>query len=400
MESTPGGDGIGRSPPPGPQEERDYWEDEDRIRSLLTMCFDDGVYPMEIDPAEMIIEGREARFKLNTSLDEIKVKWLKERTVTVIFKEAARFLAKNVKDDLVRAFEDGWILGNANLQQNSRRGRLKIEGPGVASYVAKAREVADCMKSEGQVDITLGTNRYKILFKPWMTRAEFREERREEEDRTFWVMAMQVPLDDMPFIYAQIEKAIGKIILTHPTDADPSRPALVNARFDLELEARPNMKDVLWVETAKGNLLEIKLACSDTIKCRTRRQFFHTEQECRRGGGARTRGPGPALSGTINMQQRGQAMSAHAGNYHGPMGPRPATPRQPTGASHPGQLRANPVFSPQGGTGGQQHASTSQGGGIPSQNVGPCPPWGSGNTWGQPVGVGGMPSQGGAFKTD
>ncbi|GBG85749.1 hypothetical protein CBR_g40478 [Chara braunii] len=202
------------------------------------MCFDDGVYPAEIDPGEMVVEGREVRFKLNTSLDEIKVKWLKERTVTVIFKEAARFLARNIKDDLVRAFEDGWIMGNSTLQHNNRRGRLKIEGPGVASYVAKTREVADFIKTEGQVEITLGSETYKVLFKPWMTRAEFREERRQEEERSFWVMALQVPLDDMPFIYAQIEKAIGRIVLAHPTDAYPARPALVNAWFDLELDAR------------------------------------------------------------------------------------------------------------------------------------------------------------------
>ncbi|GBG80112.1 hypothetical protein CBR_g30479 [Chara braunii] len=269
MEHTPGQEGTGRSPPPGPVEERDYWEDEDsRIRSLLTMCFDDGVYPTEIDPGEMVVQGRELRFKLNTSLDEIKVKWLKEHTVTVIYKEAARFLAKHIKDDLVRAFEDGWIIGNSNLQENTRRGRLKIEGPGVASYVAKAREVAEYMKTEGQVEVTLGADTYRILFKPWMTRTEFRELRRQEEDKMFWVMALQVPLYDMPFIYAQIERAIEKIILAHPTDADPSRPALVNARFDLELEARPNMKDVLWVDTAKGDVLEIKLASAESLKCR------------------------------------------------------------------------------------------------------------------------------------
>ncbi|GBG68995.1 hypothetical protein CBR_g3694 [Chara braunii] len=316
MESTPGPVGSGRSPPTGPQEERDYWEDEDRIGSLLTMCYDDGVYPTEIDPGEMVVEGREVRFKLNSSLDEIKVNWLKERTVTVIFKEAARFLAKNIKDDLVRAFEDGWIIGNERLQENTRRGRLKIEDPGVASYVAKAKEVADYMKIEGQAEITLGMETYKVLFKPWMTRAEFRDLRRQEEDRIlkFWVMALHVPLDDMPFIYAQIERAIGKIVMAHPTDVDPTRPGLVNARFDLEPEARPNMKDVLWVETAKGDVLEIKLACADTLKCRICRQFFHTEQDCRRGGGARSGRGIAGQSGQYHAPPQGPAASAVGGS--------------------------------------------------------------------------------------
>ncbi|GBG79396.1 hypothetical protein CBR_g29545 [Chara braunii] len=87
-----------------------------------------------------------------------------------------------------------------------------------------------------------------------MTRAEFRELRKQEEDRVFWVIALQVPLDDMPFIYAQMEKAVGKITLSHPTDADPMRPALVNARFDLVPEARSNMKDVLCIEMPRGDI--------------------------------------------------------------------------------------------------------------------------------------------------
>ncbi|GBG58727.1 hypothetical protein CBR_g128 [Chara braunii] len=170
-------------------------------------------------------------------------------------------------------------------------------------------------------------------------------------------MALQVPLDDMPFIYAQVEKAIGKIILAHPTDADPQRPALVNARFDLKLEARPNMKDVLWVETTKGDVLEIKLACSDSLKCRSCRQFFHTEQDCKKGGGARPRETGTVQSEQIHRQQQGPTTLSNGGNqvsgYHGPMGPRPGTPRQPSGV-HARQLRVNPTFSPQGGGGGQQ----------------------------------------------
>ncbi|GBG74243.1 hypothetical protein CBR_g17953 [Chara braunii] len=301
---TPGVEGSGRSPPAAPQMERDYWEDEDRIRELLAMRFDDGIYPTDLYPGEMVMEGREVRFKLNTSLDDIKVKWLKERTVTVIYKDAARFLTKNVKDDLVRAFEDGWIIGNENLTENSRRGRVKIEGPGVASYVAKAREI---------------------------------------------------PLDDMSFIYAQIEKAIGKIVLAHPADADPNRPSLVNARFNLDPEARQNMKDVLWIETAKGDTLEVRLATSETPKCGKCRQFFHTENECRRGGGQRNQGIAGAMSNNqMQNLQQGQVVSGQGGGqnsrgYQGVMRPRQGTPAPSGAASHDEATRMNPVFSPRGG---------------------------------------------------
>ncbi|GBG78296.1 hypothetical protein CBR_g26326 [Chara braunii] len=363
MESTPGGvggGGSGRSPPVAPQAEIDYWEDEDRIRELLQMCFDEGVYPTEIDPGEMTIDRREVRFKLNTSLDEIEVKWLKERTVSVIYKDAARFLPKNIKDDLVRAFEDGWVLGNERLGGNMRRGRVKIEGPGVASYVAKASEVARFMIEEGQVEVTLGAETYKILFKPWMTRAEFRELRRQEDDRVFWVTAIQIPLDAMPFIYAQIEKAIGKIILAHPADADPARPALVNARFDLDPDSRPNMKDVIWIETSKGDTLEVRLASTDTLRCRKCRQFFHTEDDCRRGTRSRNQGLGERASNPANQapswQQHPTASQTGGGQsqgtYQGVLRPTSSQSRQQGSEFQGGVLRNNPTFSPGGGGGG------------------------------------------------
>ncbi|GBG67229.1 hypothetical protein CBR_g84892 [Chara braunii] len=341
---------TGRSPPPAPHEERDYWEDEDRIRELLTLCFDDGIYPTEIDPGEMSIDGREVRFKLNTSLDDIKVKWLKERTVTIIYKDAACFLPKNIKDDLVRAFEDGWVMGNDQFVENMRRGRVKVEGPSIVSYVAKSPEVARYMINEGSLTIPLGTEEYKVLFKPWMTRAEFREMRKQEDESTFWVMAVQIPLDDMTFIHAQIEKAIGRIICAHPADADPQRPALVNAKFDLNPEARPNMKDKIWIKTSTGDELEIRLACSDTIKCRKCRQFFHTEEECRRGGCNRPQEGGNGNQRDSSRQQRAENARQHGTSprYHGPLGPRPTTQGGQPAARFASATRDNPTFSPHG----------------------------------------------------
>ncbi|GBG78278.1 hypothetical protein CBR_g26309 [Chara braunii] len=254
--------------PPGPMEEQPHCEDEDRIRVLLALCYDDGVYPTDLDPGEMTTEGREVTFTLNTSLDTIKVRWLKEITVSVIFKDNARFLPRKVKDDTIRAFENGWIIGTERFAAKSRRGRVKIEGPNALSYVAKSRQVAEFMIKEGGVDIPLGTKIYKVLFKPWMTRAEFRDLRRQEYERTFWVVAVQIPLDDMPFIYAQVEKAIGRIIQAYPPDADPQRPALVNTKFDIDPEARGNMKDKICIKTSTEDLIEVKLACSTTTKCR------------------------------------------------------------------------------------------------------------------------------------
>ncbi|GBG70161.1 hypothetical protein CBR_g6292 [Chara braunii] len=299
----------------------------------------------------MEVNGREVKFTLNTSLDEIKVKWLKERTVSVIFKENARFLSKKIKDDIIRAFVDGWILGSERFPRETRRGRVKIEGPNALSYVAKSREVANFMISEGGVEIpTRQANvSYEVQFKPWMTRAEFRDLRRQEDDRIFWVIAVQVPLDDMSFIYAQIEIAIGKIEWAHPPDVDPDRPALVNARFDLASDARGNMKGKMRIITSKGDDLEVCLACSTTPKCRTCQQFFHTEEECRRRGGQNREVPGGT---NIPTQQPSQAQSSTGQGtsrrlrYHGPLGPQPqAEAAAPAGFAYAAD---NPMFSPGG----------------------------------------------------
>ncbi|GBG72832.1 hypothetical protein CBR_g12399 [Chara braunii] len=190
------------------------------------------------------------------------------------------------------------------------------------------------MLAEGQVNVTLRGTTYKIIFKPWMTRAEFRDLRRREEENVFWVMALQSPLDDMPFIYAQIEKAIGKIIRTHLMDADPDRPALVNARFDIDPEARVNMKDVLWVETSKGDVLEIQLATAGTLKCSKCKQYFHSEQDCRRGARSRNQGAATGGASSQNQTQHTEGASSAKGmtqgqGYQGTLGLRLQTPMQP-----------------------------------------------------------------------
>ncbi|GBG62081.1 hypothetical protein CBR_g28557 [Chara braunii] len=344
-----------RSPPTRPSDQVNYWEEEERIETLMGLCFDDGVYPTELDPGEMSVQGREVKFKLNTSLEEIKVKWLKERTVSVIFKENARFLSRSVKDDTIHAFENGWVLRSDNFPTETRRGRVKIEGPNALSYVAKSREVVTYMIHEGGVEIPVRTARYKIQFKPWMTKAEFRELRQQEDDRTFWVVAIQIPLDDMPFIFTQIQRAIGRIILAHRPDTDPPRPALVNTHFDIEPEARGNMKDKLWITTSNGDEQEVKLACSTAPKCQISKQFFHVAADCRRNRGRQSSGGGGAFNAPL--QQPAQSEASKRGgqrpSYHGPLGPQPPQ-RIPTGGVDPVgfSIAAMNLFSLQEATGG------------------------------------------------
>ncbi|GBG59134.1 hypothetical protein CBR_g32151 [Chara braunii] len=225
-------------------------------------------------PGKWKFKAESCNSLLNTSLDEIKIKWLKERTVSVIFKENARFLSRKVKDDTIRAFEDGWILGRDRFPGETRRGR--------------------------------------------------------------------------------IERAIGKIERAYPSDADPERPALVNAKFELDSVAKDNMKDKLWIVTSKGDRLEIRLVCATTMRCRVCKQFFHTEADCRRNGGSHNRG----IMGDANVanQQPSQAQSStgqqerRRSHYQGPLRPQPSR-QAPAGNSAPAGFASatvNPVFSPGG----------------------------------------------------
>ncbi|GBG90152.1 hypothetical protein CBR_g50246 [Chara braunii] len=240
------------SPPPDLGGERD--EDE-RLRELMRLCYEEGIMPPNIDPGEMTVEGREVRFKVNKHIDRVKIAWLKEHTVTVIFRERARFLPKKVKDDIVRAFEDDKIQDGSFDAENFRRGRVKVESPNVVSYVAKSRVIAAWMVTKGHDEITIGQDTYKLEFKPWMSKAQLREQRREEDDLTFWVIAVQVPLDSFFYLEAQVARAIGPVIRTHPTELDQLKPSLINIEFDIDPTSRPNMKDKIWAITPEGDEL-------------------------------------------------------------------------------------------------------------------------------------------------
>ncbi|GBG75438.1 hypothetical protein CBR_g20068 [Chara braunii] len=263
-----------RSPPPDPRGNRDK---EQRVKELIRLYYEEGFIPPDIDPGEMTIQDREARFKVNVVIDQAKVAWLKEHTVTIMFREGARFLPKKVKDDIVRAYEDNKIQEGSFERDGFRRGRVKMESPNVVSYVAKSNIIAMWLVNKEHNELILGSTTYKLEFKPWMTKAQLKEQRREEYQLTFWVIVVQVPLDAMLFVDAHIQKAIGPIVRRHPTEPDRLKPSLVNIKFDVDPAARANMKDVIWVETFEGDQLEVKLASSDTPRCRRCRAFFHTE---------------------------------------------------------------------------------------------------------------------------
>ncbi|GBG69172.1 hypothetical protein CBR_g3872 [Chara braunii] len=342
-----------RSPPQGPHLEE---EDDARLRELCRICYAEGIMPTGIDPGVMTIDGREARFKVNSTIDQVKINGLKEHTVTVIFRAGARFLPRNIKDDSVRAYEDRRSADGTFEQQNFSMDRVKVESPNVVSYVAKSKEVARWLVEKGEDEVTVGSLRYVFEFKPWLTKAQLRQQRLLENEQTFWVIAVQVPLDAFIFLQAQVERAVGPVIRTFPPEQDRMFPSLVNIKFEIEPAARGNMKDKIWIDTSKGNSLEAKIASADTPRCRRCRAFFHTDVECRRN--QQPQGQPSAPSGPHASSPAGSRQN------QGPLRPRPASPsvQSPQGpgpvrteaaaistslpATSGTDMRANPVYSP------------------------------------------------------
>ncbi|GBG81578.1 hypothetical protein CBR_g32570 [Chara braunii] len=164
-----------RSPPPA---ETNYWAEEERVRDMLTKCFDIGILPAGWDIGQLKEDGNKAHFTLNPSLDEIKVKWLKERTVTVIFQEGSKNLPKRIKEDVIRALEDIWM-GEGRFDPSVTRGRIRIEPSNVLSYVAKDARVTEWMLQEGETRVTLRGRWHSITFKPWLTKKEIQDTKKE-----------------------------------------------------------------------------------------------------------------------------------------------------------------------------------------------------------------------------
>ncbi|GBG58748.1 hypothetical protein CBR_g148 [Chara braunii] len=197
------------------------------------------------------------------------------------------------------------------------RGRVKVESLNAASYVAKSITIFAWLIDKRSAEVELGGTTYKLEFKPWLTNAQLRDQRRIEELLTFWIIVVQVPLDAMFYLEAHIRRAIGPVLRAHPPKQDRMRPALVNIKFDLDPQARQNMKDSITVDTFEGDELVVKLASSDTPRCRRCRTFFHSTDECRRTGRSRQQ-----QGGSGGQERRAESAQEASSRpvYQGPLG--------------------------------------------------------------------------------
>ncbi|GBG67794.1 hypothetical protein CBR_g918 [Chara braunii] len=323
----------------------DYRLEEERAREMFRACYEEGILPTDIDPGEMEVTGREVKFILNSTLDEIKIKWLKERSVTVIFRDGARFLPKKVKEDVVCAYEDVWISGET-LGQDFKRSIIHVESPNVVSYVPRAQVITDWMLRMKTDLIDLVGTTYRTDFKPWLTRAEIRDWRQLINQDTLWVVAVGVPLHEMSFLHVHVEKAIGKVLKQHKPEADESDLKLVNLRFDIDPTQRANMKDKITVQICQGDMLEVKLADAYTAWCKRCRTFFHTKLTCKRTDRLNQ---GEAHSNQHQASSAPTAVEPRPGYVKVSAEQVPPPSQQPAASSKilgGASIRSNPAFSP------------------------------------------------------
>ncbi|GBG61567.1 hypothetical protein CBR_g22364 [Chara braunii] len=274
--------------------------DEDRMRLLISKCYDDGLLPEKFRHGEWVVEGGVRTFVVNARLDELTTNWLKERTVMIIFQGEARDLPMRVREDLIRAYENGWYRQGI-FDRNTKRGRVHSEGPNVVSYVARSREIAQWLVAKAEDSVTIRGVEYGMLFKPWLTRTELDERRRLEDETKFWVMAIRVPLRAMFHVESMVETAMGHVINSQPPEQDRTRPKLMNLKFDLVKEAEGNFEPELSIRLGQ-EVLRIKFVCKHTPWRERCKWWFHTADDgCPRAdedlaGGSNGQGqrPGPS----------------------------------------------------------------------------------------------------------
>ncbi|GBG83856.1 hypothetical protein CBR_g37655 [Chara braunii] len=193
-----------RSPP---RENEVLLSDEARIQLLIAKCYEDGAFTERISQGVVVVDGEDI-FRGNRRVGELTTAWLKERLVMVIFQGAARDFPIKVREDLIRAYENG-SYQNCIFDRTVKRGRVHGEGLNIMTYIAMSRQVAQWMVAKGEDKVTVRGVEYRMLFKQWLTRRELDERRRMEDETRFWTMALRVPVRAMFPLKDMVSKRSG-----------------------------------------------------------------------------------------------------------------------------------------------------------------------------------------------
>ncbi|GBG90374.1 hypothetical protein CBR_g50622 [Chara braunii] len=237
------------------------------------LCFEDGVMPEGLDHEAFVVENGVRIFKVNETIGRMTTAWIKRRTFTVIFQGAAQDLSLKIREDLIRAYENGWILQRI-FDRGVRRGRIHGEGLNMVSYIAMTEEIAQWMIAKGEDKVVVGSISYPMLFKPWMTRKELEDKRKVDDETKFWVIVLRIPIRTVFHVQDMLEKSMGKVIKAY--EPDKTRPKFMNRKYDLVKEVESNFVPELPMKLEDGEIVTIKVVCKHTPWCEKCRWWFHT----------------------------------------------------------------------------------------------------------------------------
>ncbi|GBG65975.1 hypothetical protein CBR_g54954 [Chara braunii] len=239
----------------------------DRIRKMLEACYLNGMLPDTSEFVQMSRQDRKGKLKATGLMDTVHVEWLRQYAVMIVFRCETghnNCIPNNVKQQLVRNFEDGWIPANF---QTLGRGWIHLEGDNVMSYVAKDKEIAAWMLQHGAESLKLGGEVYTLLFRPWMTKKEVEQMKEKERESECWIIVLRVPLHAMAHVKTLVEFTMGKIVKAYPPIRDAHDPTLVNLKFDMSPEDRPQFLDLLEFEL-EGSVLASQVVNDKTGWCK------------------------------------------------------------------------------------------------------------------------------------
>ncbi|GBG71256.1 hypothetical protein CBR_g8678 [Chara braunii] len=225
-------------------------------------------------------------------------------------------------------------MGEGRFDVAITRGRVCIESSNVLSSIAKDTRVTEWMIQEGETRVALRGRWYSIAFKPWLTKKELQDARKEASQNYFWIKVLDVPIDAFCYLESAAEHLIGQVLKVYPSERDARTPQLINVRMDMALESLPRLKESISFTTFQGQLIELKVANAQTPWCTRCRRYFHVSDNCTRQG--RRRAPSPAPSSS----------SSSRSSYHsGSRGGRRSGGRPPSPAGSAGRRSASPPRS-------------------------------------------------------
>ncbi|GBG68545.1 hypothetical protein CBR_g3089 [Chara braunii] len=291
----------------------------DRLREAVGRCYAQGECPDDASLGEVIEDAEGKRFVVDGRVNAVKEEWLKDHTVIITFLGEARNLSRQIKEDLIRAYEDGWFAKKL-FGASAERGRVKFEGANVASYVARSEQIATWLLQQRELKIKLQeTEEYVVSFKPWLPLQELKEMKLQEAELKFWIIALRVPLDAYFYLRSAVQGVFGEVIEMHPPEYDRSRPRLMNVKLEMSPKVRGKIDDVLIIESPAGEKWRVEIASPYTNWCRRCRWYFHTEANCLRtrqgeekGANAAVRSGGHKVRFFRHQQRQEQQVRNHS----------------------------------------------------------------------------------------